>query len=531
MYEAFFGFRENPFNLTPDPRYLYLSPHHREALDHLLYGIHERKGFIAIIGGIGTGKTTLCRALLSRLNQSTRSALILNSFISDLELLRTINEEFGIGEVPEGGSKKDHIDRLNRFLLENFGWGGNAVLLIDEAQNLSHAVLEQVRMLGNLETEREKLLQIVLVGQSELKDLLAAPSMRQLNERIMVRYDLKPLDPKDIRDYVEHRLSVAGGSGNLRFFSNAYRRIYRYSHGNPRRINALCDRALLIAYARESFSIDKGIIDRAKWELHGERDVEIKGETRTWRRFATPLVLIFILVLVAGYGGWSLKDRLPWPGATKENQGPLQVSEAPLAEPEVKAGDPHREKGEDPEILLDDSLSLAFLFSLFQDSVEGQGREMENAQPALISFDVAPEYHVLMKKPFRVKGPLLSSGSRLPGYLLVKEVKERGAIVIDGQGNERLLERTFLMENWGGEVSFVYPSLLGSLFLSKGSEDPRVFQVQKVLKEMGYMVETTGQYDEKTRRAVTEFQREFGLDADGIVGLRTGALLYQMSEP
>lgn len=531
MYEAFFGFRENPFNLTPDPRYLYLSPYHREALDHLIYGINERKGFIAIIGGVGTGKTTLCRALLHRLDRGTRSALILNSFISDLELLQAINEEFGIEDVPEKGSKKDHIDRLNRFLLENFRHGGNAVLLIDEAQNLSPTVLEQVRMLSNLETEREKLLQIVLVGQSELKDLLSAPSMRQLNERIMVRYELKPLDPKDISGYVEHRLVVAGGSGNLTFSSGATKGIFRYSQGNPRRINALCDRALLIAYARESFSIDKGIVDRANRELHGEKGGETNREPRIWRTFATTIILVFLLVLVAGYGGWILKDRLPWPWVTKENQAPLQVSEAPIAEPEVEAGEPHREKGEDPEILLDDSLSLAFLFSLFQDNVEGQGREMENAQPALVAFDMAPEYHVLMKRPFRVKGPPVSSGARLPGYLLVKEVNGEGAIVIDGQGNERPLERAILMENWGGKVSFVYPSPPGSPFLSKGSEDPRVLQVQKVLKRMGYMVGTTGHYDERTRRAVTQFQREFGLDADGIVGPHTSALLYQMSEP
>ena len=158
MYTSFFGFKENPFNLTPDPRYLFLSPYHKEALDHLLYGINERKGFIAITGGIGTGKTTLCRALLSHLDATTKSALILNAFISDLELLKAVNQEFGLQMGPEPLSKKDYIDTLNQFLLKNFGRGGNAVLLVDEAQNLSHAVLEQIRMLSNLETEREKLI-------------------------------------------------------------------------------------------------------------------------------------------------------------------------------------------------------------------------------------------------------------------------------------------------------------------------------------------------------------------------------------
>ncbi|MBW1998511.1 MAG: AAA family ATPase [Deltaproteobacteria bacterium] len=532
MYEAFFGFRENPFNLTPDPRYLYLSSYHREALDHLLYGINERKGFIAIIGGIGTGKTTLCRALLSRLDPGTKTALILNSFISDLELLQIINDEFGIEGVAGEGSKKEYIDRLNYFLLENFRQGGNAVLLIDEAQNLSHAVLEQVRMLSNLETEREKLLQIVLVGQSELKALLNAPSMRQLNERILVRYDLKPLDPGDIKGYVEHRLAVAGGSGQLKFSSGAYKRVYTHSLGNPRRINALCDRSLLIAYARERFAIDKEIIDRAEWELKGERSVEVPGVSRTWKRFAAYPVMILVLILVAGYGGWSLRDKFPRPPV--KGEGPVYVGTIRDDRQEKLVKEvppPQAEKEEAPKILLDETSSIALLFSLFRDGMGIEGAVLEEIQPALVYFDMPPEYHVLMKRPFRVKGPAAPAGGRLPGYLLVKEVKEEGAVVIDAGGKERFLERTLLMEGWGGEVSFVYPSRWRSAYLSKGSEGSRVIWVQNTLKQMGYMVEATGHYDEKTERAVRRFQREFGLGADGIVGPRTSALLYQMSEP
>ncbi|MFB0532152.1 MAG: ExeA family protein, partial [Desulfatiglandales bacterium] len=251
MYTSFFGFKENPFNLTPDPRYLFLSTYHKEALDHLLYGINERKGFIAITGGIGTGKTTICRALLSQLEESIKSALIFNSFISDTELLEIINQEFGIDGDMAVSTKKEYIDKLNQFLLKTFSLGGNAVLLIDEAQNLSHNVLEQIRMISNLETEREKLIQIVLVGQFELNELLASSSLRQLNERIMVRYELRPLDREDVQGYVEHRLVVGGGRGNVRFTNGALKAIYESSQGNPRRINAICDRALLAAYARD----------------------------------------------------------------------------------------------------------------------------------------------------------------------------------------------------------------------------------------------------------------------------------------
>ena len=264
MYTSFFDLNENPFNLTPNPRYLFLSPQHREALNHLIYGINEKKGFIVITGGIGTGKTTICRVLLSVLDQSIDTALIFNSFISVNELLQTINQEFGIPLFSGRETKKRYIDVLNEFLLKNFTSGRNAVILIDEAQNLSLSVLEQIRMLSNLETEREKLLQIVLFAQPELQDLLGTPSLRQLNERITVRYEIEPLNREQVKDYIEYRLEVARGSnGNISFSQGAYKTIFEYSKGIPRRINAICDRALLIAYTRDTYSIDKKMIRQA----------------------------------------------------------------------------------------------------------------------------------------------------------------------------------------------------------------------------------------------------------------------------
>lgn len=268
MYTSYFGLRENPFNLTPDPRYLFLSPQHSEALNHLIYGINEKKGFIMITGGIGTGKTTICRLLLSTLDQSVASALIFNPSISEIELLAIINQEFKIKSRRGRPTKRGYVDALNKFLLKNFAAGRNAVLLIDEAQNLSLNVLEQIRMLSNLETETEKLLQIVLLGQPELQELIASPSLKQLSERVTVRYNLKPLDQKDIQNYIEHRLTVAGGnSGRLKFSNGACKTIYEYSMGIPRRINAICDRALLIAYTMETFSIDKKIIKKAVGDI------------------------------------------------------------------------------------------------------------------------------------------------------------------------------------------------------------------------------------------------------------------------
>ena len=267
MYTSHYKLRENPFSLTPDPKYLFLSRQHREALNHLIYGIKEKKGFIVVTGGIGTGKTTLSRALLSGMDPSVETALIFNSYLSDMELLEVINQEFGIPLVGVERTKRRYIDTLNAFLLANHRVGKNSVVLIDEAQNLSRNVLEQIRMLSNLETETEKLLQIVLVGQPELRDLLAQPSLRQLDERISVRYRLDALLKDDVPDYIVHRLTVAGNTGHLSFADDAFGKIYDYSRGNPRRINILCDRALLIAYAGNRIEIDVKIVKLAIKDL------------------------------------------------------------------------------------------------------------------------------------------------------------------------------------------------------------------------------------------------------------------------
>ncbi|MEA3470759.1 MAG: AAA family ATPase [Thermodesulfobacteriota bacterium] len=300
MYTSYFGLKENPFNLTPDPQYFFLSQQHSEALNHLIYGINEKKGFMVVTGGIGTGKTTISRTLLSELDESVASALIFNSSLSDMELLRTIIQEFGIKTGRGDPTKKNYIDALNRFLLENFAAGRNAVLLIDEAQNLSRSVLEQIRMLSNLETEREKLIQIILLGQPRLQELLGLPSLRQLNERIMVRYDLAPLNHEQVSRYIEHRLEVARGpDGKVEFSPGACRIISDYSKGIPRRVNAICDRALLIAYTRESAVIDRKVAKEAVDDMGGAYLVgeRVSDKRREERLFFLLLVTEFIFLL------------------------------------------------------------------------------------------------------------------------------------------------------------------------------------------------------------------------------------------
>lgn len=286
MYAAYFGLKENPFNLSPEPRYLFLSEHHRDALNCLIYGIKEKKGFVLLSGGIGLGKTIICRSLLGSLDDSVETALIFNTAISDMDLLETVLTEFGIKSRKNSNTKKNYIDALNKFLLKNFGEEKTAVLLIDEAQNLSHGVLEQLRMLSNLETDREKLLQIVLIGQPELNDTLMLPVLRQLNERITVRYTLQPLSLREVRNYIEHRLKVAQGPGSLKFTDGAFNLIYNFSEGIPRRINALCDRALLIAYTKNVSKINRKIVKLAVGDIGADY---FQKTMNSWRKIWTRL--------------------------------------------------------------------------------------------------------------------------------------------------------------------------------------------------------------------------------------------------
>jgi general secretion pathway protein A len=285
MYAAYFGLKENPFNLAPEPRYLFLSDHHRDALNCLIYGIKEKKGFVLITGGIGAGKTTICRTLLNSLDTSVETALIFNTAISDLDLLETIITEYGISLDDQPKSKKVYIDALNNFLLQNFSAGKNAVLIIDEAQNLSHGLLEQIRMISNLETESEKLIQIILIGQPELNKTMLLPILRQLNERITIRYDLKPLSPQDVRNYIDHRLRVAGGPGSVDFTAGACGLIYNFSEGIPRRINALCDRAMLIAYTKGTSAITRRLVKLAIQDIGADYfQKTMSGWKKMWTR-------------------------------------------------------------------------------------------------------------------------------------------------------------------------------------------------------------------------------------------------------
>ncbi len=266
MYNEFYGFSESPFNITPDPRFLFFSRRHQEAFDHLVFGIQERKGFIQLTGEVGAGKTTLCRALLERLGSEVRTALILNPCLTQTQLLRAILMELGIKARRDRASC---LQDLNSFLLEQVAEGHDVVLIIDEAQDLGLDLLEQVRLLSNLETDQRKLLQIVLVGQPELRDQLSKRRLRQLRQRITVRYHLSPLNFDETEQYIHYRLHVAGGNSRPDFSRWALRRIHRYASGVPRLINAVCDKTLLCGYVKGTDHLRLRHVRRAIRELEG----------------------------------------------------------------------------------------------------------------------------------------------------------------------------------------------------------------------------------------------------------------------
>ncbi len=304
MYESWYGFTEKPFNLTPDPKYLYLSAKHEEAFAHLEFGRRERGGFILITGEVGTGKTTLARFFLSKLDPETRTAVVLYPALTAVELLQTILDDLHV--AASGTSLKCLIDALHRFLLDSRAAGRNVVLLIDEAQDLAADVLEQVRLISNLETDTEKLIQIILIGQSELRDVLARHELRQLAQRVTARYHLTPLRLADTGEYVRHRLEVAGGAGKVTFTSDALRELHRRSGGVPRLLNLLCDRSLLAGFVRGSRTITAPMIRAA-----GEELAVASPSRAPRRRHALASVALTVLLAALAFAATARLARAP----------------------------------------------------------------------------------------------------------------------------------------------------------------------------------------------------------------------------
>jgi type II secretory pathway predicted ATPase ExeA len=309
MYESYYGFTEKPFSLTPDPKFLYRSQSHGDAFDLLQYAIRRREGFVVVTGDIGTGKTTLCRALLEQIDRTTFTALVLNPFMSEEDLLKRILQDFGVisrEEVKTGRmsrvSKQELVDALYDFLLGLIPLKASAVLIIDEAQNLPRPVLEQIRILSNLETDKEKLLQIILVGQLDLQQKLRSPELRQLDQRVSIRYELKPLDCEAVGAYVSHRLAIAGGSGSVSFSTKAIERLHKLSNGIPRLINLICDRALLAGYSARVNRIEPDMIAHASKSLDVQSP-DTGRPRRGWLRRHASLAAAAAVILTSSIVG------------------------------------------------------------------------------------------------------------------------------------------------------------------------------------------------------------------------------------
>lgn len=543
MYYEHFGLKENPFHPTPDPRYLYLSQGHQEALDHLVYGINERKGFVMITGGVGTGKTTLLRSLLADLDKSVKTALILNPFVSEEDLLPTICGEFGI-EAPDCAGKKNYLDVINTFLLDTFAAGHTAVVLLDEAQNLSRDVLEQVRILSNLETDREKLLQIVLVGQEELNHILGLEDLRQLNERIVVRYNLPALDNEDVKAYVHHRMMIAGCKGRSPFSSGALKALYAKSRGVPRRINAICDRALLAAYSKGQKQVYKAGIVRAVSEVTGTSPEP--GTNRRLAFFHVFLACVFVAALCLGLGYYFWHSPENDLDIQIAKSGPImaadnvRVSEiapeipvpAPQKAPEPNAAPfvPELEKTPlaDNGPILDDEKSLARLFSLYCDDPR-LAAVVGPSQPGIVSFRTDVEHVRKFLRPFRAGFFAKDNGP--DGHVVVTRVTATGFLVSSLEKYQKEISTQEFEADFSGALVWLIPEKLWASRVYAGMQGPLVQWVQETLDSAGYNLVMDGVYGPRTARAVRFFQKDFGIRADGVAGPSTIRLLYQISQP
>lgn len=571
MYKAFYGLREKPFNLTPDPRFLYLSEKHKEAFAHLLYGIRNRAGFVMVTGEIGTGKTTICRNLLNQLDEDTELAFIFNPMLSPLELLKKIVSEFGIDA--RGTNALELTEELNEYLLEAAAKGKNCVLLIDEAQNLDPQVLEQIRLLSNLETETEKLLQIVLIGQPELGEKLALHELRQLNQRITARYHLKPLSEKEVLHYVAYRLHVAGGRRQVKFARRAVRAVYKISKGTPRVINAICDRALLIGFTKEVRVITSGIVHRAFREIRGDAVFGKKAPRWTMRQLLwNPVAAIaFLCVFVALYlnspalqaHGNALAtqiaralprptEEVPAPDTSPDNKGEVPATgtttqpTTPSVTAPVPAGSPAPVQPPHPAVPAATPLTqtletaLAAVPKAESDAaaltlmMQAWGKAVPQALPALSGDDTLEAFIQAQSWSHDRLTPALDQllALDLPAFVkVVAGASTRWVTVSKSEGENLILSATPAAPVTVSRAEFqrVYASeaivpwrdaLPGAPVMRQGQQAPAIAQLKEKLHRLNRLrPENTGDtYDVETASAVARIQAETSLDVDGIAG-------------
>jgi len=529
MYCAYHGFTEKPFNITPDPAFIFLSRNHQEAFAHLLYGIDNHVGFIELTGEVGTGKTTVLRTLLNQLDaKHYRTAIIFNPCLSSRGLLQSINREFGI--PCQNLNDQELIDTLNQFLVQQNSAGNTVVLVIDEAQNLKREVLEQIRLISNLETERDKLIQIVLAGQPELKQLLAQPSLRQLNQRIMVRYHLSPMDLDDTGDYINHRLKVAGRKYSDTFTGGALRKIFRFSGGFPRLINIACDRALLLGYTKGRREISSGMAATAIKDVR-----QTEKNSRLPSRFNSVGILVISMLLVTMIlvvpqifiGGKNTRNFIAATG-TPQLKPDLSAADFPESLRIVLSGLTENESAkqginalaklwqvpefpapQNPDIALDlDRLATerSLKFSRFNGSL---GALVRINAPALLELNLPG---------VQGKRYLALTGAENDRYFIAPVIHGRNFIT----GSE-------LDSVWSGRSYLLWKNYLNiPPRLRDGAAGEATGRLQSLLKQAGvYHGSLTGAFDQATVAAIKSFQVDRGIEPDGLAGNQTLLLLYR----
>lgn len=520
MYTQYFNLAELPFSIAPNPRYLYLSAQHREALAHLLYGIGVGGGFIVLSGEVGMGKTTLCRALLDQLPDDVEIALIFNPRLNSRELLASICDELQISYPGSRASLKQLIDALNAHLLAAHAKGRRVIILIDEAQNLRFDVLEQVRLLTNLETDQTKLLQIILVGQPELNQLLDRPNLRQLSQRITARYHLEPLQLEATGEYVRHRLKVAGGREDL-FSRSGIREIQKRSAGIPRLINLIGDRALLGAYTLGRRRVDGKIVRRAALELKGGT-----GRSRRPPRNNRYNWILGSLILVSVlWGGWMIKG--PWDvPSLKEMGDSLGVREwMPIlpkaSQPATEAQVPPRPESDSKLPLLNRADALNLLFLLWDDHPGAEGACKGSGDRGL----KCQNYRGSLERLIRLNVPALleiSDENASSGYLLIERLNEDRAWIRTQEGPLEVSVAS-IQSRWNGRAILAYRlDLMDRKTLRPGALSPLVPWIRKQLGvEVPHAHVDVNRYDEELRTKVRQFQMAMGLRADGLIGTLT----------
>ncbi len=541
MYTSFFGLNEKPFSITPDPRYLFMSERHGEALAHLVYGVTESGGFMQLTGEVGTGKTTLVRSLLqSRMPDNADVAVVLNPQLSAREFLISICEELGIDLPADPSSIKALIDTLNQHLLQAHASGRRTILVVDEAQNLAPEVLEEVRLLTNLETAKQKLLQIVLIGQPELRELLARNDLRQLAQRITGRYHLEPLSRDETAQYIEHRMKVAGALSEV-FEPAAKREAFRLSQGVPRLINVICDRALLGAYTTESRKVSRTMVRRAAAEVTGDR------EPGGWPPWLVPIGGIAAALVIATAFLVTLDGRQD----VIEDSVAATVTEAlpetPVAEePEPVEPEPAEPDQGDSEVSLDAQLQLASELTTSESAMrtllELWGLEYQRGQRGC-SQAAAAGYECLFQRgsitglrQYDRPAVLTLIDSRGATHNVVLTAVSGSAVELSIGGVEVTHSLEQLTEMWFGEFVLLwrppngFPEALGP-----GSAGPAVVSLRQSLAAIDDRYASAAPdsevFDADLADKVRLFQRDHRLDVDGLAGHQTQIIINTLLEP